>query len=189
MLEYSPRRYEFKTADSARERAEVNRLLYQTFVLEIPRYDDPGTDFLIDRFDRNNVYFIAVHHGSVCGTMAVHDGPVFSAASAIAETSVFARLRRPLLEARIFAVDSHRRFGVAFAGLACSVYQYAVSNGYANILITGLERRQGMYERMGFRPLGPAVVRGDDCFVPMSLDLATIPARVKKDLNRWSELL
>ena len=189
MLEHAQRPYEFKTAESARERAEVNRLLYRTFVLEIPRYDDPGTGFLIDRFDRSNIYFVAIHKGRVCGTMAVHDGPVFSVASAIADSSVLVRLRRPLLEARIFAVDSHHRLGVVFAGLACSVYQYAVSNGYANILISGLERRQGMYDRMGFRPLGPSVLRGDDCFVPMSLDLATVPAQVKKDLNRWSELL
>ncbi len=87
MLERSQRRYEFKTADSARERAEVNRLLYRTFVLEIPRYDDPGTGFLIDRFDRSNIYFVAIHNGRVCGTMAVHDGPVFSVASAIADST------------------------------------------------------------------------------------------------------
>nr|WP_146530465.1 hypothetical protein [Novipirellula artificiosorum] len=189
MLEQSQRRYEFKTADSACERAEVNQLLYRTFVLEIPRYDDPGTDSLVDKFDHCNIYFVAIHDGCVCGTMAVHDGPIFSAASAIANPSVLAQLSRPLLEARIFAVDSNHRSGVVFAGLACSVHQYAISNGYAHILISGLERRQDMYERMGFRSLGPPVVRGNDRFVPMSLDLATVPTQVKKDLKRWSTIL
>lgn len=189
LLDRSRRRYEFKTAQSARERAEVNRLLFRTFVVEIPRYDDPGTGNFVDRFDRHNIYFIAIDNGSVCGTMAVHDGPVFSVASSIADSSVLARLRRPVLEARIFAVDPHHRFGIVFAGLACSVHRYAASKGYANILISGLQRRQDMYERMGFRPLGPALARGGDCFVPMSLDLAAVPAQVKKDLNRWNELL
>jgi hypothetical protein len=189
MLKHSQRRYEFKTAESVRERTEVNRLLYRTFVLEIPRYDDPGTDYLIDRFDRRNIYFVAIHDGSVCGTLAVHGGPFFSVASAIADSNVLAHLRRPLLEARIFAVDSRHRLGVVFAGLACSVHRYAVSKGYANILISGLERRRDMYQRMGFRPLGPAVLRGSDRFVPMSLDLATAPAQVRKDLKRWRDLL
>lgn len=187
--ENSQRRYLFKTAESARERAEVNRLLYRTFVQEIPRYDDPGTGYLVDRFDRSNIYFVAICDGSVCGTMAVHNGPEFSVASAIADSSVLGQLRHPLLEARIFAVDSHHRLGVVFAGLACSVYRHAVSNGYANILISGLQRRQDMYERMGFRRLGPAVNRGSDQFVPMSLAPETIPAQVEKDLNRWSKLL
>ncbi len=48
-------------------------------------------------------------------------------------------------------MDSHRRFGVVFAGLACSVYQYAVSNGYANILISGLA--SGQNTRPTFKPI------------------------------------
>ena len=189
MLEHARKRYEFKIADSESERAQINRLLYQTFVLEIARYDDPGNGVLIDRFDKSNVYFIATHHGRVCGTMAIHDGPEFSVASAIENGSIFSRLRRPLLEARILAVESRCRLGIVFAGLACSVYRYAVTNRYASILISGLERRQAMYERMGFRPLGPAVLRGEDCFVPMSLDVADLPNQAKKDLSRWNRLL
>ncbi|MEM0927438.1 MAG: hypothetical protein AAGJ83_15435, partial [Planctomycetota bacterium] len=74
MPEQDRKRYQFKIADSDTERAQINRLLYQTFVVEIERYDDPGTGRLIDRFDQRNVYFVAIHHGRVCGTMAIHDG-------------------------------------------------------------------------------------------------------------------
>lgn len=189
MLDRPKRLYQFKIAESELEREQVNRLLYRTFVLEIPRYNDPGTGALIDKFDRTNIYFVAIHEGRVCGTMAVHDGPTFSVAGALADPSELAEFPPPLLEARIFAVDSHLRLGVVFAGLACSVYQHAVAQGYSNILISGLERRQRMYERMGFRPLGPSVRRGGDAFVPMTLDLASVPERVKKDLSRWSNLL
>lgn len=189
MPEQTEGRYEFRTAESADERADVNRLLYQTFVLEVPRYDDPGNGLLVDRFDSGNTYFVALHDGRVCGTMAVHDGPVFSVASAISDSDVLAKLARPWLEARIFAVESRHRLGIVFAGLSCSVFRFAKSNGYESILISGLEHRRRMYERMGFRSLAPAVVRGGDRFIPMSLDLKHVPAQVQKDVNRWSGLL
>jgi hypothetical protein len=40
-------RYLFKFAEMPREFADIHRLLYRTFVLEVPRYDDPGTDYLV----------------------------------------------------------------------------------------------------------------------------------------------
>lgn len=182
-------RYEFKMAETADERLEVYRLLYQTFVLEIPRYTDPGNGILVDRFDERNIYFVAMHDDCVCGTMAIHDGPDFSVTKSLANPGLLLQLRKPLIEARIFAVRPNYRFGLVFAGLACSVHRYARSNGYANILISGLARRKGMYEKMGFRSLGPATLRGGDHFVPMTLDLTAVPTKVEKNLTRWGELL
>ena len=189
MLAHSQRRYQFKIAESELEREQLGRLLYRTFVLEIPRYKDPGTGFLVDRFDEGNVYFIAIHDGCVCGMMAVHEGPEFSVSTALQDKDQLSQLRKPLLEARIFAVKLRHRTGIVFAGLACSVYRYAADHGYANILISGLERRERMYRRMGFKSLGPAVRRGKDQFVPMSFDVENVPEQVQRDLDRWSQLL
>lgn len=180
------RRYLFKLAETPGELADVHRLLYRTFVLEIPRYDDPGTDYLVDKFHERNRYFVAVRNGRVCGMTAVHDQPPFSVAAALDDPNVLHRLGSRLLEARIFAVEPRERFGLVFAGLACSIHEYAKSSGYRYIVITGLAGRRGMYERMGFRPLGPPALRGHEYFVPMSLDLSRLPQRVKRDLDRWN---
>ena len=59
------RRYLFKPAETPREIAGIHRLLYRTFVLEIPRYDDPGTDYLVDKYHERNLYFVAVRNGRV----------------------------------------------------------------------------------------------------------------------------
>jgi N-acyl-L-homoserine lactone synthetase len=180
------RRYLFKLAETPQELADIHRLLYRTFVLEIPRYDDPGTDFLVDKYHERNLYFVAVRKGRVCGMTAVHDQPPFSVAAALDDPNVLYKLRPRLLEARIFAVEPRERFGLVFAGLACSIHEYAKSSGYRYIVITGLAGRQGMYERMGFRPLGPPALRGNEYFVPMALDLSCLPEKVKRDLDRWN---
>jgi N-acyl-L-homoserine lactone synthetase len=180
------RRYLFKLAETPQELADIHRLLYRTFVLEIPRYDDPGTDYLVDKYHERNVYFVAVRKGRVCGMTAVHDQPPFSVAAALDDPNVLHRLSPRLLEARILAVNPRERFGVVFAGLVCSIYEYAKSSAYQYIVITGLAERQRMYARMGFRPLGPSTLRGNRYFVPMVLDLSRLPKKAKRDLDRWN---
>jgi len=180
------RRYVFKLAETPEEFADIHRLLYRTFVLEIPRYDDPGTDHLVDKYHERNRYFVALRKGRVCGMTAVHDQPPFSVAAALDDPNVLPRLSPRLLEARILAVEPRERFGLVFAGLACSIHEYAQSSGYRSIVITGLAGRQGMYERLGFRPLGPPVLRGNAYFVPMALGLSSLPEKVKRGLERWN---
>ncbi len=180
-------RYLFKRAESLAELAEIHRLLYRTFVLEIPRYDDPGTGYLVDKYHERNLYFIALRDGRVCGMTAVHDQPPFSVASALENPGVLDRLDPPLLEVRILAVEPAERFGMVFAGLARSVHEYAKAKGYRTIVMTGLAKRQAMYERMGFRPLGPPALRGQESFVPMALNLSNLPERARRSLARWNQ--
>jgi hypothetical protein len=121
--------YTFKIADLPQEFDQIHRLLHRTFVVEIPRYDDPGTDYLVDKFHERNVYVIALRNGHVCGMIAVHDQPPFSVAAAIEDAGILDSLGPRVIEARIFAVEQQERLGVAFPGLACSVYQYAKARG------------------------------------------------------------
>lgn len=179
-------RYLFKLAETSQELADIHRLLYRTFVLEIPRYDDPGTDYLIDKFHDRNVYFVAVRKSRVCGVTAVHDRRPFSVAGALEDPSVLDSLGPQLLEARLLAVEPAARFGPVFVGLVCSVCDYAKSHGYRNIVITGLAKRQGMYEQMGFRSLGPPTLRGKEYFVPMALRLSHLPRKMERVLDRWN---
>jgi hypothetical protein len=67
--------YLFKITETPQELTDIHRLLYRTFVLEIPRYDDPGTDYLVDKYHEQNRYFVAIRKGLVCGVTAVHEQP------------------------------------------------------------------------------------------------------------------
>ena len=177
--------YTFKLADRPHEFEQIHRLLHKTFVLEVRQHEDPGTDYLIDKFHDKNQYVVAIHSERLRGMVALHDEPPFSVASALPNSGKLEQLCPTLLEARILAIEPTERSKVVFPGLICSIHEYARQGGYRYIAMTGLLERQRMYERMGFRALGAAVLKGKAYFVPMLLDLYNLPSRAIRDLARW----
>jgi hypothetical protein len=177
--------YSFRLAQSHDEREQILQLLHRTFVLEVRQDADTGTGRLVDKFHHKNTYIVAVHQRRVCGMVAVHDRPPFSAAGALDREGILERLCPKLLEVRRLAVELAERSGLVFAGLIWSVYEYAQRGGYRYIAISGLLERQGMYEKLGFRPLGAPVRKGEAYFVPMLVDLCCLPERVRQDRDRW----
>ncbi len=179
--------YSFRLAQLPEEEDQILQLLHRTFVLEVRQDADTGTGRLIDKFHDKNTYIVAVHQCRICGVVAVHDQPPFSAGSALNDKGILERLCPKLLEARRFSVEPAERSGLVFPGLIWSVYEYARRGDYRYIVISGLLERQGMYEKLGFRPLGPAVRKGEAYFVPMLVDLRSLPERVRRDRDRWQE--
>jgi len=177
--------YSFRLAASPEEEEQILQLLHRTFVLEVRQDADTGTGRLIDKFHDKNTYIVAVRQCRICGVVAVHDQPPFSAGGALDDREILERLCPKLLEARRFSVEPAERSGLVFPGLVWSVYEYARRGGYRHILISALLERRGMYERLGFRPLGPAVRKGEAYFVPMLVDLCYLPGRVRHDRDRW----
>jgi hypothetical protein len=175
--------YRFKLAKEPEEIEQIHRLLYRIFVLEIGRYPDSGTGHHVDKFHHKNTYIIAVRDGTVQGMMAVHDQPPFSVADALPGKEVLDRLCPKLLEVRLLAVEWEKRGRQILAGFMWALHQYVVGKGYQYLAISGLRERQRMYLKMGFRPLGPPVRRGQAYFVPMLLDRAELPERVRRDLH------
>jgi hypothetical protein len=177
--------YVFKLAETPDEQDQIERLLHQTFVLEVQQDEDTGTGRLIDKFHHKNTYIVAKWKGHVCGVAAVHDQPPFSAAGALEDGGFLEQLCPALLEVRRLAIKPAHRSGLAFPGLVWSVYEYARRGGYGYIVMSGLLERQGMYEKMGFRQLGPAGRKGAAFFVPMLVDLVHLPKTVERDFGRW----
>jgi N-acyl-L-homoserine lactone synthetase len=174
------RGYDFKLADASGEIDQIHRLVYRTFVMEIKQHPDPGDGRLVDKFHHKNRYLVAVRQRQVCGMVAVHDQPPFSVADAIPVSGVLEELVPRLLEVRLLAVEPGLRHRWLFGGLLWGVYDYAQHLGYRYLAISGLRERQGMYERMGFRPLGGPVPRGQAYFVPMLLDLSGLGQRAQR---------
>ena len=174
------RGYQFKLAESSNEIEQIHRLIYRTFVVEIKQHADPGGGLLIDKFHHKNRYLVAVRDGQVCGMVAVHDQPPFSVADAIPTPGVLEGLGPGLLEVRLLAVEPDQRHRWLFGGLLWAVYDYALQLGYQYLAISGLRERQAMYERMGFRPLGEPVPRGQAYFVPMLLRLSDLGERAQR---------
>jgi len=177
--------YTFKLAETLDEQNQIECLLHQTFVLEIRQDDDTGIGRLIDKFHHKNKYIVAKEKGQVCGVVAAHDQPPFSAAGSLEDRAFLDQLCPRLLEVRRLAIKPANRSGLVFPGLLWSVYRYARCGGYRYILMSGLLERQGMYEKMGFRPLGQAVRKGSAFFIPMLADLTDLPKTFQRTCDRW----
>jgi hypothetical protein len=152
--------------------------------MEIPRHEAPaGADSLVDKFHEKNRYIIASRDQQVCGMVAVHSRPPFSVSELLEDVQALERLCPQVLEARILAVAPGQRHSRVFAGLACAVFEFMAAGAYRYLAISGLAGRKRMYERMGFRPLGPATIRGKVEFVPMLADLENLPVATQRDIG------
>lgn len=183
-------RYLFKMADQEEEFHQIHILNCQTFVHEINRHPDPGSEALIDRFHHKNTYFIGKRGERVVGMICLHDEPPYSVAEKLDDPSLLDELEHPLLEARLLSVVPNERYQRVSAGLFWCLYHFAGQNGYRHIVISGLSNRLKMYQRLGFRPLGPPVLSGQAEFIPMVVDFTDLPKKIlhtNEQLNRRLE--
>ncbi|MFI5458505.1 MAG: aminotransferase class V-fold PLP-dependent enzyme [Isosphaerales bacterium] len=182
-------RYSFKRAETDVELDQVHRLNYETFVREVAQYSDPGTGQLVDKFHDKNTYLIATLGGELVGMVAAHDRPPFSVADRLADPGVLGRPGERPLEVRLLAVRPGYRRSPVLPGLLWALHEHARRLGYTRLLISGLEQRILLYEKLGFRPLGPAVACGRVAFVPMTLDLDPPPESFRRTIVRWEARL
>ena len=69
-------------------------------------------------------------------------------------------------------------------GLLWTALQHA-RGSYDEVYISGVAERVPMYERLGFRTLGPAVPDGTAAFVPMCVTFP-LPPSVEKLAQQWT---
>jgi aspartate aminotransferase-like enzyme/N-acyl-L-homoserine lactone synthetase len=178
-------RYVFKQADASHEFEAIHRLNYQTFVEEIPQHAAAEPGRLIDKFHDKNVYFIALRDGRVVGMVSAHGQPPFSVASRLSDPSILERPGARPMEVRLLAVEPRERNTAVVIGLLWSFYEYAHAHGYTDLYISGVVERLGLYQRLGFLPLGPAVTCGSASFVPMTVPFTRLQAHLPKLLSLW----
>lgn len=175
----------FKRAETADEIEQVHRLNHAVFAVEVGQHEPDPSGRLVDKFHPKNTYYIALRRGEVAGMVAVHDLPPFSIADRLEDPGVLGRLPGRPLEVRLLAVRPGVRHGSVLPGLLWQVHEHARRHGHSHLLISGVGARVGLYERLGFRGLGPAVAGGAAEFVPMVLDLASAPASLGRGVRGW----
>lgn len=183
MLRVGP--YVFKRAESTEEVEQVHRLNFQTFVAEIPQYPDARGDRLVDKFHHKNVYFIVLCADQLIGMVSAHDQPPFSVADRLEDPAILSRPGVRPLEVRLLAVEPARRNSLVFFGLIWSLYEYAHTEGYTHLFISGIKERLPLYKRLGFEALGRAVGTGKASFVPMVLTIGQLPRKVERVKKLW----
>lgn len=174
--------YSFRMAESEADLEGVRRLNHRTFAEELGQHETNSEGTLADRFEHKSRYRIALFDGRVVGMVSMSDQPPWSIEQRLPDVAVLERLPGPLIEMRLLAIEPEHRHQMVLAGLLGGMLCHARDGGYGSILISGITTRIAMYERFGFRALGPAVPDGRAAFVPMALPLTEVPERIWREL-------
>ena len=165
MVRRSP--VEFKVAEHPSEFEQVSRLLYQTFVEEIPQHSPNAEGRHVDRFHDENRYLVAMADGEVVGCIAIRGNRPFSLDQKLGPVDHLLPPGRRVCELRLLAVKPAFRTGPVFRGLVESVVQDGRAEGYDLAVISGTLRQTKLYRHLGFRPFGPQVGTDEAPFQPM----------------------
>ncbi len=162
--------YRIKLAESAAEREQVHRLNYATFVEEIPQHAPNPERRLVDRFDAENEYVIALGaDDEVVGMLALRARRPFSLDQKLEQLDSYLPPHRSLCELRLLAVRREHRHGALFRDLISFSARRCVAAGHDLALISGTTRQRALYRHLGFEPFGPLVGSDGAQFQPMYL--------------------
>lgn len=166
---------QYKIADSTEELEKIYSLNYQTFVEEIPQHSQNEAQQLIDRFDKENEYIIALNEQEeLVGMVCIRDQRPFSLDSKIDNLDGLLPMHDKICEIRLMAVrPDHRKTGV-FRGLVQKLYEIAAPRNYDIALISGTDRQQELYKSIGFKVFADAVGTQEALYYPMYLDIKKI---------------
>jgi hypothetical protein len=141
----------FKTAEDPTEFEQVSRLLYRTFVEEIPSIRPTRSGGTSTAFMTRNLYLIAVSGGAVVGTIALRGTAPFSLDQKLGNVDTLLPEGRRVCELRLLAVEPAFRTGHVFRGLveaSCAKAARAASTWPS---FPGTTRQTKLYRHLGFQ--------------------------------------
>jgi len=173
-------RIHIKTASEPWEFEQIHRLNYRTFVDEIPQHQANADGVLVDRFDRENTYIIALDGRRLLAMMAVRGTRPFSLDAKLPDLDAYLPAGRRLCEFRLLAVEPAHRAGRLLQPLIEGVWRHCEACGYDLAVMSGTTRQLKLYAHLGFVPFGPIVGTPGAEYQPMMLTLAAAQTVVRK---------
>ncbi len=171
----------YRKAETEHDYELLRRLNHAAFAEELGQHETRPDGLLEDRFEAKSRYLLALDGERLAAMICWSMERPFSVESRLSDARVLEELPQPLCEVRLLAVDRAYRNTAVFAGLLARLLEELRQAGAATLLISGVEHRVAMYEKMGFRALGPAVPQGAARFVPMALSLDSLPERIERE--------
>ena len=163
----------YKIADQPQEFEWIHQLNYRTFVEEIPQHQ-ARDGRLVDKFHRENTYFIALDEGRLVGMVAQRAKRPFSLDAKLADLDSFLPPGRGVCEMRLLAVEKAYRRGPVFRSLMDHSLRHGIALGYHVAVISATTRQLKLYRHMGFVPFGPLVGTPGAQFQPMLLTVEAL---------------
>ena len=158
----------YKIADKPEEFRQINALNYATFVEEIPQHAANADRLLVDKFNKQNTYIIALNEaGILMGMICVHHDRPFSLDHKIKNLDALLPPHNRICEIRLLAVKPEYRNTTVFAGLIKTMFAYTQDNGFDFAVISGTERQVKLYKKIGFEIFADAVGTPEALYYPM----------------------
>lgn len=158
---------EIKQAKEDWEFQAIHKLNYDTFVEEIPQHHSNSKKTLIDRFNNENIYMIALKNKNVIGMIALRDKRPFSLDEKVKNLDAYLPKYRKICEVRLLSVKKQFRKTKVLYGLVKQAFQYAILEDYDIVVISGILNQQKLYKHMGFIPFGKVVGTEGAQYQPM----------------------
>jgi predicted N-acetyltransferase YhbS len=176
--------YQFREAVSESEFEQIRRLNHRAFADELGQHPASPDGRLVDPRETRSRYFVALRGERVVGMVCASITPPFSVEARLPDAAALGSLPQPHCEVRLLAIESAHRNTLVISGLLLCLLRAVLELGAGTLLISGVSGRVEMYQRLGFRPLGPAVPQGQAAFVPMALRLDELPELVRRGVAR-----
>ena len=164
----------FKVASLDWEFEQIHRLNYKTFVEEIPQHEAAPDGLLVDKFHDENTYFICVRGGRLIGMVAARDQRPFSLDHKLENLDSYLPPEKSICEIRLLSIDKEHRDGRIIQGLLTMLARHCTDRGYDIAIISGTERQERFYRRLGFVAFGPPVGAPGALYQPMYRELDTL---------------
>jgi N-acyl-L-homoserine lactone synthetase len=162
-------RLHIKPAETPEEFEQIERLLYETFVEEIPHYAQNQDRRLRDKFHEKNQYLIAVLDNEVVGMVALNDKRPFSLDQRLPNLDELLPPHEKVVEVRLLAVQKSLRGGKILQEMLRAIVEWDRKQGFDIAIIFATTRQLKLYKKLGFVPFHPAIGPEEARFVPMVL--------------------
>jgi aspartate aminotransferase-like enzyme/GNAT superfamily N-acetyltransferase len=172
----------YKIADQDWELQQVHRLNYRTFVKEIPQHPPGDKPELVDRFDQDNIYLIALRGRQLAGMVVVRGIRPFSLDSKLQDLGDYLPSNRHICELRMLSIEKQHRGGKVFFGLAQLLLGYCKEHGFDCAVISGTVRQLKLYHHLGFKDFGPLVGTPQAFYQPMWITIEEVEKRLRRKL-------
>jgi len=145
----------FKPLTNDSELDQVHRLIYRTFVEEIPQHAPNPEKKRLDPFLERSRCFVACDGDTVAGMITLLPDRPFSLDAKLPGLDRFLPRHVNACEIRLLAIEQDRRKGLIFRGLMRELLRHARDAGHDLGLISATDRELGLYRHMGFVAFGP----------------------------------
>ena len=137
-----PDTLEFRIATEDWEIDQVNRLNYETFVEEIPRYQPNSNMELVDKFAGESVYIICLRNGGLLGMLSILESRPFSLDGKLDDLDSYLPQANSMCEMRLLTVRKTDRHSRVVYGLFKTAAHYCLDKGHDVAIISGILAQQ-----------------------------------------------